>query len=92
MSAVDSARLAADSEGKAQPPRAFQVHPSPHELKIGFAALELLLGAFPKAKVIALGKSVKKAVDEAGFTDVIMATHPGHGGGESFAEAIALAD
>lgn len=63
-------------------------YPSPAELRIGYPGLKMLVEAFPTARYVALGKSAKEALDAVGAKDVIMATHPGHGGGESFSQAV----
>jgi uracil-DNA glycosylase len=64
-------------------------YPSPSELKIGYPAIELLAKAYPDARFIALGKTITSALEMLiGGSRVVQATHPGHGGGESFAKAL----
>lgn len=63
-------------------------YPTPSELKIGYPALEMITQAYPAARFVALGKVPLAALEAVGAQNIIMATHPGHGEGESFSKVL----
>lgn len=63
--------------------------PTPAELAHGRAGMEMLREAFPKAKVVAIGKKAEALLTEAGIDVVAAIRHPANGGATKFASGLA---
>ena len=59
--------------------------PAPGELALGAAALQLLMAAFPSAKVVAVGRKAEDLLTAMGVTPAATVRHPANGGATLFA-------
>jgi hypothetical protein len=59
--------------------------PSPGEVALGEPALRLLIEAFPKAKIVAVGKKSDGLLREMGIVPIGAVRHPANGGATLFA-------
>lgn len=62
--------------------------PTDFELALGEPALRLLVGAFPKAKLVAVGKKAGLLLDTMHIAPVATVRHPANGGAIKFANGI----
>lgn len=58
------------------------------ELELGRTALRALLAAFPKARVIAVGKKAAEQLGRLGVCPAAAVRHPANGGARAFAEGM----
>ena len=59
--------------------------PTPDEVALGEPALRLLIEAFPKAKIVAVGKKSDGLLRDMGIVPVAAVRHPANGGATLFA-------
>jgi hypothetical protein len=59
--------------------------PTPDEVSIGEPALRLLIEAFPKAKIVAVGKKSDWLLRNMGIAPIAAVRHPANGGAKLFA-------
>lgn len=59
--------------------------PRPEELALGEPAMRLLISAFPRAKVVAVGKKAEGLLGEMGVQTAGAVRHPANGGATAFA-------
>lgn len=62
--------------------------PTDFELALGEPALRLLVGAFPKAKLVAVGKKAGLLLDTMHIAPVATVRHPANGGAIKFADGL----
>jgi len=62
--------------------------PKSSEIKIGKPALQMLVGEFPSAKVVAVGKSAERLLNEMGVVLAATVRHPARGGATAFKQAL----
>lgn len=62
--------------------------PTPSELELGHAAIQLLKEAFPQARWLAIGKKAEGLLAAAGVTAAGAVRHPANGGATLFAEGL----
>lgn len=62
--------------------------PSPEEIVLGEPAMRLLIEAFPKAKVVAVGKKAEGLLSEMGVRMAGPVRHPANGGATEFASGL----
>lgn len=62
--------------------------PTDGELGLGKQALQVLLAAYPKAQVIAVGKKAAEQLARLGVTPAAAVRHPANGGARAFAEGM----
>ena len=62
--------------------------PTPEEINLGEPALRMLIEAYPKAKVVAVGKKSEKLLLEMGIPIVGAIRHPAYGGATEFASGL----
>jgi hypothetical protein len=62
--------------------------PTPAEIALGRPALHLLIGAFPRAKVVAVGKKAEGLLRDMGITQAAAVRHPANGGATAFAAGL----
>lgn len=63
--------------------------PTDAELEIGKAPLQMLVGAFPEAKVVAVGRKAEGLLASMGVTVFAAVRHPANGGATAFASGMA---
>ena len=64
--------------------------PTSAEIEIGKPALQMLVAAFPSAKVVAVGKKAKGLLDSMGIVSAATVRHPANGGAPAFAQGLEL--
>jgi hypothetical protein len=62
--------------------------PAPEEIRLGAPAMRMLLEAFPKAKVVAVGKKAEGLLAEMGIEVAGAVRHPANGGATEFASGL----
>ena len=62
--------------------------PKSSEIKIGKPALQMLVGEFPSAKVVAVGKSAERLLNEMGVVLAATVRHPARGGATAFKQEL----
>ncbi|MGA7827973.1 MAG: uracil-DNA glycosylase [Geobacteraceae bacterium] len=62
--------------------------PTAKELGLGEAALDLLIAAFPSAKIVAVGKKAESQMQSLGITPLATLRHPAFGGATAFAAGL----
>lgn len=62
--------------------------PTPEEIQLGEPALRLLVAAFPRAKVVAVGKKAEGLLGEMGVKVAGSVRHPANGGATEFASGL----
>jgi len=62
--------------------------PTPDEIKLGEPAMRLLIEAFPKAQVVAVGKKAEGLLAEMGIKVAGAVRHPANGGATEFANGL----
>lgn len=62
--------------------------PTPEEIKLGEPAMRLLIEAFPKAKVVAVGKKAEGLLNEMGIQVTGAVRHPANGGATEFSSGL----
>ena len=62
--------------------------PTPAEFELGAPALQIVLDAFPDAKVIAIGKKAEALLREMDVVPNGQVRHPANGGARAFADAL----
>jgi hypothetical protein len=62
--------------------------PTYYEIGLGAAALNLLITAFPSAKIVAVGKKAEYLMKAQGITSIATVRHPANGGASAFAAGI----
>lgn len=62
--------------------------PTPAELALGMPAMQILVDAFPRAKVIAVGKKAQGLLQAMGIATIGMVRHPANGGATAFADGM----
>lgn len=62
--------------------------PTPDEVGLGEAAMRLLIEAFPKAKIVAVGKKSDGLLKLMGIVPVAAVRHPANGGATQFAAGL----
>lgn len=62
--------------------------PTPEEIKLGEPAMRLLIDAFPKAQVVAVGKKAEGLLAEMGVNMTGAVRHPANGGATEFANGL----
>lgn len=62
--------------------------PSPAEIALGKPAMEILVDAFPRAKVVAVGRKAEALLEEMGIKAAGAVRHPANGGAKAFAAGI----
>jgi uracil-DNA glycosylase len=62
--------------------------PTPEEIKLGEPAMRLLIDAFPKAQVVAVGKKAEGLLAEMGIEVAGAVRHPANGGATEFANGL----
>lgn len=62
--------------------------PTPEEIKLGEPAMRLLIDAFPKAQVVAVGKKAEGLLAEMGINVTGAVRHPANGGATEFANGL----
>lgn len=62
--------------------------PSPDEIALGEPAMRLLIEAFPKAKIVAVGKKAEGLLGEMGVPVTGAVRHPANGGAIEFASGL----
>lgn len=60
--------------------------PSAREIALGAPSLQLLIGAFPRAKLIAVGKKAESLMARMGVVSAGTVRHPANGGATAFAD------
>jgi uracil-DNA glycosylase len=65
--------------------------PSPAELEQGIPALQILAAAFPRARVLAVGRKAEQLVANAGIAPHAAVRHPANGGATAFTEGLLAA-
>jgi hypothetical protein len=63
--------------------------PTKTELTMGHAAMKLLRTAFPKAKIVAIGRNAEKLLADTGIVADAAVRHPANGGATLFAKGLA---
>ena len=64
--------------------------PTSEEIKKGKPALEMLVREFPLTKVVAVGKSAERSLNEMGVVLAATLRHPANGGAPEFARGLRL--
>ncbi|MDP1635050.1 MAG: hypothetical protein Q8L69_10270, partial [Gallionellaceae bacterium] len=62
--------------------------PTPEEISLGEPALRMLIEAFPKAKIVAVGKKAEGLLGEMGIRVTASVRHPANGGATEFANGL----
>ncbi len=62
--------------------------PKSSEIRIGKPALQMLVREFPSAKVVAVGKSAERLLNEMGVVPAATLRHPANGGKTEFAQGL----
>jgi uracil-DNA glycosylase len=62
--------------------------PSPEEIRLGAPAMRLLIEAFPRAKIVAVGKKAEGLLAEMGVQVTGAVRHPANGGATEFANGL----
>jgi uracil-DNA glycosylase len=62
--------------------------PTSAEIEIGKPALQMLVAAFPSAKVVAVGKKAEGLLDSMGIVSAATVRHPARGGKTAFARGL----
>jgi len=62
--------------------------PTPEEIKLGEPAMRLLIEAFPKAKVVAVGKKAEGLLGEMNIRVTGAVRHPANGGATEFSSGL----
>lgn len=62
--------------------------PTPAEIALGEPALHLLTGAFPNAKIVAVGRKAEGLLRDMGITPAAAVRHPANGGATAFASGL----
>lgn len=62
--------------------------PTPEEIRLGEPALRMLIEAFPKAKIVAVGKKAEGLLGEMGIRVTGSVRHPANGGATEFASGL----
>jgi hypothetical protein len=62
--------------------------PAPEEISLGEPALRMLVEAFPKAKIVAVGKKAEGLLSEMGVKVAGAVRHPANGGATEFANGL----
>lgn len=62
--------------------------PTPEEIKLGEPAMRLLIEAFPKARVVAVGKKAEGLLNEMGVQVNGAVRHPANGGATEFSSGL----
>jgi hypothetical protein len=62
--------------------------PAPDEIALGTPALRLLATAFPRARIVAVGKKAEGLLHDMGVATVGAVRHPANGGATEFAEGL----
>ncbi|HKB58760.1 MAG TPA: uracil-DNA glycosylase [Gallionellaceae bacterium] len=62
--------------------------PGPDEIALGAPALRLLAAAFPRARIVAVGKKAECLLHEMGVDTAGAVRHPANGGATEFAEGL----
>lgn len=62
--------------------------PTPEEIRLGEPAMRLLIEAFPKAQVVAVGKKAEGLLAEMGVKVTGAVRHPANGGATEFANGL----
>lgn len=62
--------------------------PSPDEIALGKPAMRLLIEAFPKARIIAVGKKAEGLLTEMGAQVTAAVRHPANGGATEFSRGL----
>jgi uracil-DNA glycosylase len=65
--------------------------PTPRELELGAPALQMVVRAFPRARVIAVGKKAEHLLASAGVAVHASVRHPANGGATAFTEGVMMA-
>jgi len=63
--------------------------PTQAELKMGYAAMQLLRQAFPKATIVAIGRKAERLLADTGIEAEAAVRHPANGGANDFALGLA---
>jgi uracil-DNA glycosylase len=64
--------------------------PTSQEIENGKPALQMLVGEFPLAKVVAVGRSAERSLNEMGIVLAATLRHPANGGATKFARELRL--
>ncbi|GAB4126845.1 MAG: hypothetical protein Fur0040_09590 [Sideroxydans sp.] len=59
-------------------------NPSMEEIRLGLPAMRLLVEAFPRAKIVAVGKKAERLLQEMGVPVIGAVRHPANGGASEF--------
>jgi hypothetical protein len=59
-------------------------------MEIGKPALQMLVAAFPSAKVVAVGKKAEGLLNSMGVVHAATVRHPANGGATAFAQGLEL--
>ncbi len=62
--------------------------PAPEEIRLGEPAMRLLIEAFPKARIVAVGKKAEGLLTEMGVRVAGAVRHPANGGATEFASGL----
>lgn len=62
--------------------------PTPQEIALGEPAIRMLIAAFPKAKIVAVGKKAEGLLGDMGVTVTGAVRHPANGGATEFARGL----
>ncbi len=62
--------------------------PAPDEIALGAPALRLLAAAFPRARIVAVGKKAEGLLREMGVATAGAVRHPANGGATEFAQGL----
>jgi hypothetical protein len=62
--------------------------PSPEEIALGEPAMRMLIEAFPRAKIVAVGKKAEGLLNEMGVQLTGAVRHPANGGATEFAKGL----